>query len=186
MRARVFFPFIIILALALVAYALMPLYMKKPTNGQNYIHSKAGIYIDGNALNNLIEYDNKKFAVSLAPGTASPQNGPRFTSSQKSVGNEGVVFNLPPSLVAELAQKPARAVIINYQPIGIAPAGFVKFNFVDDANNAQSFEITNPKGNKISRFNFFGERKVLKQIVINPALEGEDHGIEIMSILIEN
>ena len=186
MRARVFFPLVLILALALISYALSPLYMKKPATGQNYTHSKVGLYLDGMNLNNIINYDKAKFAVSLAPGTASPQIGPRFISKSKSDGSEGVIFNLPPSLIAELAQKPAHAIILNYQPIGTAPAGFVKFSFVDDKNNAQSFEVTNPKGNKISRFSFVGERKIIKQIVINPALEGEDHGIELMSVVIEN
>ena len=186
MRARVFFPLVLLLALALISYALSPLYLKKPATGQNYTHSKVGLYLDGNNLNNIIEYDKKNFAVSLAPGTASPQAGPRFIAKAKSDGSAGVIFNLPTSLVAELSQKPARAIILNYQPIGTAPAGFVKFTFIDDKNSAQSFEVTNPKGNKFSRFSFIGERKVIKQLVINPALEGDNDGIELMAVVIEN
>ena len=175
-----------LLGLGVILFSLMPLYVKSSVRGVGYTLTKVGILFDGQDLNRLVKYDDKNYAFSPAPGIANPQYGPRIVAINPSKNlNDGVTFDLPQTIKDNLAKKPAKSVVVVYHNDNNAPADFVSFAFVDKNGAVADFKV-NPKGEKKTRFSFVANPKSLDKIIINPALEGEYHGIEVMTILIEN
>lgn len=203
MKDKIFFPFIFIIALCIIAYSIVPLYEHKNYAYPSYTKTPAGLWIEGsnimkvkpidgkaNLPNGVNGYKKRKahnsiFYVSLPPGLSSLQSGPRFIAAEPTnelKDNSGIMIDIGKDNLQKISFPQYRTLIFKIMPIKESPAanfaiGLKKNNYVYwqkySARNAGQYVEIPLDSSKI------------QEILINPALEGNDKGIELQGILLK-
>lgn len=177
MKDKIFFPIIGIIGFAIIAAALLPLQAKPAPDLVGRTSGKS-IVILGEELNGF-KRDNG-FIITKFTGSSNLQLGPRF-AAEIANPNTGLNLVFPENFRAKL---PKNFININIKAVPLSKSEAKSMAVILYGNGQkQTIMADLPFKTEYNRFSF-SINFIPEGIIINPALEGEAHGIELQAIVI--
>lgn len=183
-RFPLFFITAFLVIAAMIAVALLPL-MPKPIVAVEARKDQNSFIIDGKALSHIVSA--RGFPVTAAPGPRGDQSGTRLaTLSALAPGAKyakGARLMLGPQTLAALSGR-SFDVIITARSLANTPAANMAFGLVTGGPvNWQQMAVA-PTSSAV-RYTLPASSQPISGLAFWPAIEGNGHGIEITSIVLQ-